>query len=762
MIQFIIYQKICKNLNLEVILRTVVLLTIVFNNCYSFPPNAITSRLDLSSSSVAINANGTRLVIGDEWADIYDTGNEGIVRILKKSGSSWVELESITGESAYEGFGASVAISDDGIRVAACGNFSDSGTVIRVYDLIDGSRFAIGTPIQVADLSEVGYNLAISGDGSTIAISGRAGYGDSTPFASVFKLVDNTWVQAGQDLDVNDPITINLSYDGNLVAVGNRGQGDNLCVFECDATASAWSLISSNINAKAGRFNSAGTRLFTLRSQGDGYRGRVVVEAYSIAGSIVGSIPEASVVLDGYADDSFNFDTSSDGSVIIINYGSGNYFTRAAILRYFEVSGSFFAFPFDLDLAIRDVAISGDGGSAVIATSSAVDIVTNIDFNTIDSDGDGLGDIDEIEIYGTDPLSYDTDSDGLSDGDEINRHNTDPLLADSDSDGLSDSDEIEIYGTDPLSYDTDSDGLSDDDEINRHNTDPLLADTDSDGLSDSDELNQFGTDPLDLDSDGDSVSDKEELDLGRDPIVAEYPPELTLLPFYEALEGTLITVNATPTVGTPTNFDYQWYFNGSPIPESFGGKLSTNYIVGISLNEGTYRVDVSNIAGSGSASFQFMIVGDSDEDGLTNGEEINTYNTDPSLADTDGDGLIDGDEINLHSTDPLKKDTDNDLILDGIELRHASLGFDPNIDSSTLLIAFHQAAAELPGVLTDEQNQKLKLGGMSITPNGDNAFAVDFVIEESDDLIEWAPVETLSYMLNNTGAKKFVRIRVPE
>jgi hypothetical protein len=215
-------------------------------------------------------------------------------------------------------------------------------------------------------------------------------------------------------------------------------------------------------------------------------------------------------------------------------------------------------------------------------------------------------------------------------------------------------------------------------------------------------------------------------------------------------------------VGTPTNFDYQWYFNGSPIPESFGGKLSTNYIVGISLNEGTYSVDVSNIAGSSSASFQFMIVGDSDEDGLTNGDEINTYNTDPFLADTDGDGLSDGDEVNLHSTDPLKTDTDNDLILDGIELRHASLGFDPNIDSSTLLIAFHQAAAELPGVLTDEQNQKLKLGGMSITPNGGNAFAVDFVIEESDNLIEWAPVETLSYMLHNTGTKKFVRIRIPE
>ena len=72
MIQLIISQKICKNLNLELIFKTVVLLAIVFNVCYPFPPDAITRELDLSSSSVAINANGTRLVIGNESADIDD------------------------------------------------------------------------------------------------------------------------------------------------------------------------------------------------------------------------------------------------------------------------------------------------------------------------------------------------------------------------------------------------------------------------------------------------------------------------------------------------------------------------------------------------------------------------------------------------------------------------------------------------------------------------------------------------------------------
>jgi hypothetical protein len=44
---------------------------------------------------------------------------------------------------------------------------------------------------------------------------------------------------------------------------------------------------------------------------------------------------------------------------------------------------------------------------------------------------------------------------------------------------------------------------------------------------------------------------------------------------------------------------------------------------------------------------------DTDDDGLTDGEEISTYGTDPLVADTDGDGLTDGEEVNTHGTDPL-------------------------------------------------------------------------------------------------------------
>lgn len=136
----------------------------------------------------------------------------------------------------------------------------------------------------------------------------------------------------------------------------------------------------------------------------------------------------------------------------------------------------------------------------------------------LDSDGDGLTDLDEINVYGTDPFNPDTDGDGLSDGEEVLKYGTDPLNPDTDGDGLSDGDEVNVYGTDPLKADTDGDGLSDGDEVNKYGTDPLKADTDGDGLSDYDEIFKYKTDPLNPDTDGDGFSDGQEIEMGTDPL----------------------------------------------------------------------------------------------------------------------------------------------------------------------------------------------------------------------------------------------------
>ena len=126
------------------------------------------------------------------------------------------------------------------------------------------------------------------------------------------------------------------------------------------------------------------------------------------------------------------------------------------------------------------------------------------DVNFLDSDDDMLPDIYELKI-GTDLNNKDTDNDGLTDFQEYIYTQTDPLIYDSviegipdsdidtDEDGLSNIDEIS-RGTYPRTADTDEDGLSDYDEINVYDTDPLNPDSDGDGLNDGSDV-KLGLDP---------------------------------------------------------------------------------------------------------------------------------------------------------------------------------------------------------------------------------------------------------------------------
>ena len=66
---------------------------------------------------------------------------------------------------------------------------------------------------------------------------------------------------------------------------------------------------------------------------------------------------------------------------------------------------------------------------------------------------------------------------------------------------------------------------------------------------------------------------------------------------------------------------------------------------------------------------------DSDDDLLLDGDEVNLHGTSPILVDTDNDELGDWDEVNTYPTNPALADTDSDNISDGIEILH--LGTDP-------------------------------------------------------------------------------------
>lgn len=111
-----------------------------------------------------------------------------------------------------------------------------------------------------------------------------------------------------------------------------------------------------------------------------------------------------------------------------------------------------FSIPAHLPHGVYDITVANLDGS-IYKSKNALTIIK-------DSDGDGLNDGDEINIYLTDPFDPDTDHDGISDGDEVNIYATNPNNVDTDSDGAQDGLEV-TSGTNPLdnsSFPTSPDG----------------------------------------------------------------------------------------------------------------------------------------------------------------------------------------------------------------------------------------------------------------------------------------------------------------
>jgi hypothetical protein len=69
--------------------------------------------------------------------------------------------------------------------------------------------------------------------------------------------------------------------------------------------------------------------------------------------------------------------------------------------------------------------------------------------STLDTDGDGLTDYQEVHIYNSDYRNADMDGDGLTDSEEIITWKTDPSKQDTDGDGYGDGEEVK-NGYNPL------------------------------------------------------------------------------------------------------------------------------------------------------------------------------------------------------------------------------------------------------------------------------------------------------------------------
>lgn len=403
------------------------------------------------------------------------------------------------------------------------------------------------------------------------------------------------------------------------------------------------------------------------------------------------------------------------------NFGFTNFDPNRTPLCYFDESGV----QLTGNEIIHFTAIDDPDGDGCL---NGCERVNGTDPCRADTDGDGLDDGDEVNVYFTNPTLIDTDGDDVTDFLEVFPSHTygptNPNDPDTDEegglqDGLDDGQEQEDLGLEqrncnPNSLDTDADGILDGieelpspatysppDGINGSAaswsvaTDCELNDTDRDGLSDPEEritppglppcpretagpgdpLGRGCTDPNNPDTDGDGLPDNAEIN-------GDYSNVAILMDAYPTLFPRLqLLVDTVDVTTLPRTNPFHADVDGDNLPdfdEFLGGADPTD------PNTDNTFTDSLILDGDGFNNLPFQFISTEDGSTINTGlifsctlddfAEVVEYGTDPADLDTDDDGLSDCAEQFLLDSSPTLFDTDDDGLSDRREL---SLGTDP-------------------------------------------------------------------------------------
>jgi len=247
-----------------------------------------------------------------------------------------------------------------------------------------------------------------------------------------------------------------------------------------------------------------------------------------------------------------------------------------------------------------------------------------------------------------------------------------------------------IYDLNPFSADTDSDGLNDNVErTSAYYTDPCDSDTDNDGLLDGSEKYSYtwSTDDSYLIPDNSTWLDiaisVPAIQGGSSAITSfclvlgimhesQYQLEIKIAKG----TGTQKTIKASNT-GSGANYFILRNLFASPISYTASDLSSANvwhiYVKDVSSAGEKGRVEYARLQVNGTT---LPLVGDTDGDGITDGEEVefgtDGWMTNPRSTDSDSDGVSDGNEIIGNTlcgsaTDPTRADTDDDGYNDNMD-----------------------------------------------------------------------------------------------
>ncbi len=179
--------------------------------------------------SVSLSEDGRLVAIGGPFTD------DGSIRVFAEIFNEWSFQWGITGVAGGAS-GLAVDISDDG-KIVAIGTPSTIQGQANVFEKTGIEYSAMGPGIVGPDqLSNLfGSALSLSGDGKRLAVGARSydGADEDVGYVEVFEWVENIWQTVGSPLDSPTPFgemgrSLDLSYDGTVLAVGIPTQVDNL------------------------------------------------------------------------------------------------------------------------------------------------------------------------------------------------------------------------------------------------------------------------------------------------------------------------------------------------------------------------------------------------------------------------------------------------------------------------------------------------------------------------------------------------------
>ena len=193
---------------------------------------------DESGASVSLSSDGSIVAIGAHRNDANGS-NSGHVRVYENQGGNWVQIgEDIDGEAGGD-LSGTVSLSSDGAIVAIGAEENDDNGAgsghVRIYENQGGNWNQIGQDIEgEAVFDGLGISVSLSSNGNVVAMgaTGNGANGSNSGHVRIYENQGGNWVQIGEDIDGeaefdNSGRSVSLSSDGSLVAIGAAGNNDN-------------------------------------------------------------------------------------------------------------------------------------------------------------------------------------------------------------------------------------------------------------------------------------------------------------------------------------------------------------------------------------------------------------------------------------------------------------------------------------------------------------------------------------------------------